>query len=1210
MPNTRSIAAAIVAMLIACPVGQVEAAKPGRSKLTVRQVGNLAQTIDVTVGQTIPIELFIEGEGEQITGINVFLSFNDAGLELVPLRVNPDGLPIPFTKGNYIRGIDFENRTIGDKIGNSLANGLPDFQLHYFENVQSTPFGSASPAVGNGTLAFFNLRVTRKPANPSVPIKVDVVSPTGSETGYFKLGDPGSTYGFRTIQTLTIQIAGLNIDLNLPDLFLLPGEVNNSLDLDDFVDDPNVPDQNLTWTNGTPDPNTINVSIDQQTHVVTVDALTFIGISNVAFTVDDGFGGIKSDTIRVVVDSPPEFDDDLILANPVRFDEDTTDTTLVLVATDPDEGAILSFSPDSTTSVDTNHNIVIDQTTGRVTLTPREHYFGTETMTFVVQDQFGLSDSIAVDVVVNPINDPPEFLVKPLPPQEVGLLGRAELDLSTRVVDVDDAFTDLRFTFGGADSIAFDVIENNTLMTITPVRPFMGVETVTVVVTDPSEAADVTTLRVEVLPPADPQPPEVNVEFLKVDVVSGGASTVVQLDDLVSDLDNADSDLTWGITPLRLVSVDAQNLTERVLSASASVDSTGYEPGTLTVTDPTNLRDTLAVRFYASSAATGVPVTGGIPDLVMGAGETRQITLDNYAFDADHPASVLDWTATGQQTLTVDIAEQSNIATITAPSVITNQIENITFTVTDPDGQSDSDDIRVTLVPEGGVVIDFAAIGGRRSIGVGIPDTLNLEPFLLVGTANNIVWSAQSKNAQTVLAQVLDKKNLQLIGLVEGEADVVITATDTTSVNSSTGTLVVTASRSTNPGTLQVRNYGPLTLRANRDTTIDLSELVTSGNAQTVNWSSAGNPNVGVEIDDVNNLAILRPVLGFVGDAGPIVFTARDPNSDVSVFSTAAPVTVEGTPGSARGLLDISLVVNPIRKNFIDAFVVSRRALLSVPIVEVKIGTGPDVTPDVLRIQRVEVSRIWVGDFIIDDETTGTVQITATGITAETRIALTDTATIVIGEGGISSEFEIINGAASVALTAGGDPRAKVALFETSSRGSAEGLVPVSPQYVVHSTGRDAEVSGRITLMSTEIPDERYGVYRKTDGGWLYVPTVIEGDRLVGDFTAFGTYGAFLDETGVSRVQRMDLHANFPNPFNPQTQIRFDIAEPGYYELTVFNVLGQQVRSLIRDTLAPGIYRSSWDARDDHGQPVGAGVYLYRLVSATDAVTRKMLLLK
>ena len=198
---------------------------------------------------------------------------------------------------------------------------------------------------------------------------------------------------------------------------------------------------------------------------------------------------------------------------------------------------------------------------------------------------------------------------------------------------------------------------------------------------------------------------------------------------------------------------------------------------------------------------------------MLAAGATTQLVLDNYYFDSNHSDAQVTWTATGQQTVTVDINQQSNVATITAPGVITNQIEIVTFTVTDPADQSTSDEIRVTLVPEGGVVIDFSAIGGMREIGVGVPDTLDLMQFLVVGSPDDIVWTAQSQDAQTVLAQVLDKTNLQTIGFREGESDVVITATNIASVQSSTGSVRVIASRSSNPGELSVRYYGALTLQ-------------------------------------------------------------------------------------------------------------------------------------------------------------------------------------------------------------------------------------------------------------------------------------------------------------------------------------------------------------------------------------------------------------
>ena len=154
---TRSLFLAVV--LLALPQS-VLAAKPGNSNLIIRQRSTGAISVEVQVGSTVQVEVFIEGEGEQITGSQVFLTFNDDALELVPAGFNKtSGLPIPFTSGGYIAGVPFYNNTINDQIGNSDANGIPNFQLRYFENISATPFGNPTPAIGNGALCFFTLKI-------------------------------------------------------------------------------------------------------------------------------------------------------------------------------------------------------------------------------------------------------------------------------------------------------------------------------------------------------------------------------------------------------------------------------------------------------------------------------------------------------------------------------------------------------------------------------------------------------------------------------------------------------------------------------------------------------------------------------------------------------------------------------------------------------------------------------------------------------------------------------------------------------------------------------------------------------------------------------------------------------------------------------------------------------------------------------------------
>ena len=88
------------------------------------------------------------------------------------------------------------------------------------------------------------------------------------------------------------------------------------------------------------------------------------------------------------------------------------------------------------------------------------------------------------------------------------------------------------------------------------------------------------------------------------------------------------------------------------------------------------------------------------------------------------------------------------------------------------------------------------------------------------------------------------------------------------------------------------------------------------------------------------------------------------------------------------------------------------------------------------------------------------------------------------------------------------------------------------------------------------------------------------------------------------------LHANVPNPFNPETSIRFDLAQESVVRLEVFDVVGQQVRTLVTEQRSAGTHRVVWDGRDERGVPVSSGIYVYRLQAGTFEQVRRMLLLK
>jgi flagellar hook assembly protein FlgD len=88
------------------------------------------------------------------------------------------------------------------------------------------------------------------------------------------------------------------------------------------------------------------------------------------------------------------------------------------------------------------------------------------------------------------------------------------------------------------------------------------------------------------------------------------------------------------------------------------------------------------------------------------------------------------------------------------------------------------------------------------------------------------------------------------------------------------------------------------------------------------------------------------------------------------------------------------------------------------------------------------------------------------------------------------------------------------------------------------------------------------------------------------------------------------LDQNFPNPFNPSTQIRFMIPHEGQVKLSVFDLLGQEIRVLLHGSLRAGPHALAWDGRDASGEAAPSGVYFYRLTHEDRQITRKLLLLR
>ena len=112
------------------------------------------------------------------------------------------------------------------------------------------------------------------------------------------------------------------------------------------------------------------------------------------------------------------------------------------------------------------------------------------------------------------------------------------------------------------------------------------------------------------------------------------------------------------------------------------------------------------------------------------------------------------------------------------------------------------------------------------------------------------------------------------------------------------------------------------------------------------------------------------------------------------------------------------------------------------------------------------------------------------------------------------------------------------------------------------------------------------------------------------DYISFYSNSVGVDNRNETFPQGFALEQNFPNPFNPVTTLRYALPERGLVTITIYDMLGRQVKTLINQTQDAGYRSVIWDASNDYGKPVSAGIYLYQIQAGDYIQTKKMVLLK
>ena len=120
--------------------------------------------------------------------------------------------------------------------------------------------------------------------------------------------------------------------------------------------------------------------------------------------------------------------------------------------------------------------------------------------------------------------------------------------------------------------------------------------------------------------------------------------------------------------------------------------------------------------------------------------------------------------------------------------------------------------------------------------------------------------------------------------------------------------------------------------------------------------------------------------------------------------------------------------------------------------------------------------------------------------------------------------------------------------------------------------------------------------------------TASDSSGLIGAYES--SCGALAVDPSQVQPDKFELLTNFPNPFNPTTNIIYTLSEHGEYSIKIYSINGKLIKNLVSGFGTPGEYKVMWDSCDNYGQKVASGIYFYHLSTLSNITKNKMILLK
>jgi len=331
------------------------------------------------------------------------------------------------------------------------------------------------------------------------------------------------------------------------------------------------------------------------------------------------------------------------------------------------------------------------------------------------------------------------------------------------------------------------------------------------------------------------------------------------------------------------------------------------------------------------------------------------------------------------------------------------------------------------------------------------------------------------------------------------------------------------------------------------------------------------------------------------------------------MFKTSAPIS-----SVLSSHLTVAIHQNPVLTRYIDVYLLSDTALSTTPpSARVRIGaTVNDSLPMTLSSPQV-----YKGSY--EFRASGSATLTfAVNDTAGNQLYTQRLFQVQLLKQGIPQTVRGADGMASVALTAEAVSEDMYLTIAQEAKTDAN-IVMIGKAYTFGPERKftdDLTIAMNYTRSDVQPGNERHLSIMRWDGNqWIPVESTVDAERqsVSARTRTLGTFAlAYGEDTHSQNAPTtFVLSQNYPNPFNPATAIRYALGNGGRVKLVVYDIAGQEVRSLVDGMQGSGEHNISWDSRDENGSAVASGVYFYRLTVAAESglqfsATRKMLIVK